>query len=53
VENKQGYRIILPKTNLLQNIIDYMDIKNTYSFDNKTIIDMTIENNYRVSKREN
>ena len=53
VENRQGYRIILPTTNLLQNIIDYMDIKNTYSFDNKTIIDMTIENNYRVSKREN
>jgi cell division septal protein FtsQ len=52
VENKQGYRIILPQENLLQNIVDYMDIKNTYSFDNKTIIDMTIENNYRVSKRE-
>ena len=52
VENKQGYRFILPRKNLLKNIVDYMDIKNTYSFDNKTIIDMTIENNYRVSKRE-
>ncbi|MCF7912235.1 MAG: FtsQ-type POTRA domain-containing protein [Candidatus Cloacimonetes bacterium] len=52
VENKQGYKIILPQENLLQSIIDYMDIKNTYSFDNKTIIDMTIENNYRVIKRE-
>jgi len=52
VESRQGYRIILPRENLLQNIIDYMDIKNTYSFDNKTIIDMTIENNYRISKWE-
>lgn len=49
---QQGYWIILDQNNLIENIKEYMEIKNTCSFDCQTQIDMTFENNYRVTKRE-
>ncbi len=51
VEYKQGYKMIFDESRFIENIREYMEIKNTFSFDSDTIIDMTIANNYRVTKR--
>jgi hypothetical protein len=52
VEYEHGYKISLDENNFIENIIDYMEIRNTCSYDRDTIIDMTLANTYRVQKRE-
>ena len=51
VEYKQGYKLIFDSDKFVENVRDYMEIKNTFSFDSNTTIDMTLANNYRVTKR--
>jgi len=53
VEYQKGYRVIIDRDDFLNGISEFMDIKNTCSFDSDTIIDMTYENNYLVTRRGN
>lgn len=52
VEAEQGYRIIFDEKGFLTSAKEYMKIKDTFSFDNKTCIDMRKDGYYRIIKLE-
>lgn len=53
VEAEQGYRVIFDPEDMLTAAKEYMMIKDTFSFDNKTYIDMRQDGIYRINKLEN
>lgn len=52
IEANQGYRVMFEITELRATALEYMKLKDTFSFDSKTLVDMRRDGIYRITKME-